>query len=152
MRIILYIAPTFFEAIVSPSSSSYHQHFLKTYNNKIGHNKHTYVAVGVVWVSLIHHNVRNKQRTKHSVNVKFRSNNFSLWTSVTLISAYTEASASKSGVFLARLALKLCVTWVFEVTKVQGKIVYEEQALTLSPGHRKHLVFLVSTLRDDSQQ
>jgi hypothetical protein len=104
-----------------------------TYNNKKGHNKHTYVAVGLARIILIHHNVRNKQRTKYFVNIKFRSNNFSLWTSVTLISAHTEASASKSGVLLARLALKLCVTWIFEVTKVQSKIVYEEQSFEAEP-------------------
>jgi hypothetical protein len=94
---------------------------LKTKNNKTGHNGHTHVAVGAAWVILIHHNVRNKQlkiKKKHFVNFKFRSNNFSLWVSVTLIFAYTEASASKSGVFLTRLALKLRVTWVFEVRKV----------------------------------
>ena len=58
MLIILYIAPICFGAIISPSSSSWQQYFLKTYNNKIGHNKHVYVVVGVVWVILIHHNVR----------------------------------------------------------------------------------------------
>jgi len=45
MRKPFYIGPTRFGTIISPSSQSWHQSFLKTYDNKIGHNKHTYVVV-----------------------------------------------------------------------------------------------------------
>jgi len=42
------IAPMCFGAIVRPFSGSWHQHFFKTYCNKIGHIKHTYVLVSIV--------------------------------------------------------------------------------------------------------
>jgi len=45
----LYVAPTYFSAIILSSLGSLHQHFFKTYSNKIGHYKHKYVVVLLVY-------------------------------------------------------------------------------------------------------
>jgi hypothetical protein len=37
----------YFGIFISPSLGSAHQYFFKTYTNKIGHNKHTYVVASV---------------------------------------------------------------------------------------------------------
>jgi len=42
---MFYIAPTCFSAIILLSLGGLHQHFFKTYSNKIGHYKHKYVVV-----------------------------------------------------------------------------------------------------------
>ena len=48
VRTVLYIAPTCFGGIISLSSGSRHNHFFKTYNNKIDRNKHAYSVVSAV--------------------------------------------------------------------------------------------------------
>jgi len=48
MLTIFYITPTCFGATTSPSSESGHQNFFKTYNNKLDHNKQTYVVASIV--------------------------------------------------------------------------------------------------------
>jgi len=47
MRSLLY-SYTCFGAIISPSSGSWHQNSIKTYGNKVGHCKHTYIVISVV--------------------------------------------------------------------------------------------------------
>ena len=37
---------------ISPSSASWHQYLIKTYSNKIGQNKHTYIVVSIVLYEL----------------------------------------------------------------------------------------------------
>ena len=48
MRTVFYVTAACFGAIISPSSGSWHENLFKTYSNKVGHNKLTYVVVSVV--------------------------------------------------------------------------------------------------------
>jgi hypothetical protein len=48
MHTAFYMAATYFDVISLSFSGSWHQIIFKTYSNKIGNNKHTYVVVSLV--------------------------------------------------------------------------------------------------------
>jgi len=45
MLTIFHKAPTCFGAVISPFLGSWHQHYLKTYSHRAGHNYRTHVVV-----------------------------------------------------------------------------------------------------------
>jgi hypothetical protein len=56
---------TCFDVIFLPFSGNWHQNFFKTYSNKVGHNRHTYVVVdvsGSMHHSRIHTEKSNKMQ------------------------------------------------------------------------------------------
>jgi len=93
MRPIFHIAPTFFGAIISSSSGTWHRNFFTTYSNKIGHTKRKYLVVPTVqnFTDFGYNNIQSihSRGSKKQPNEANNAHNFKLFSNFNEVQAYS---------------------------------------------------------------